>query len=269
MISVIVSSRRSGSSGPRPMISSVICSSIRTRSARVRARPSSSMTLPKISSIWRRTSTWLERSSFGSRSWMTRLWIRNLTSRNDSRTGRGGQEALGRARGSAAPPGGRRAAGRGRRGPAGAGVAGPVPPGRALSIRFSRDIVPPPLQAPEGAFSSVRSPPCEERLLRAPACAAPRLRSRRRPEERPGEAEDVLRDLGLAIADEERHAPVEGVDDAPAVADDRVVDLPADRVLDVRDADPERRVGPVEDQLASCPSGSRAARRPPGRGACS
>ena len=57
MISVTVSSRRSGSMGPRPMISSVICSSIRTRSARVRARPSSSMTRPKISSIWRRTST--------------------------------------------------------------------------------------------------------------------------------------------------------------------------------------------------------------------
>ena len=69
------------------MISSVICSSIRTRSARVRARPSSSMTRPKISSIWRRTSTWLDRSSLGSRSWITRFWIRNLTSRNDSRTG--------------------------------------------------------------------------------------------------------------------------------------------------------------------------------------
>jgi len=41
----------------------------------------------KISSIWRRTSTWLARSSLGSRSWMTRDWIRNLTSRRDSRTG--------------------------------------------------------------------------------------------------------------------------------------------------------------------------------------
>ena len=59
------SSRSSGSSGPRPMISSVICSSMRTRSARVRARPSSSMTLPKISSIWRRTSTWLDRVELG------------------------------------------------------------------------------------------------------------------------------------------------------------------------------------------------------------
>ena len=87
MTSEIDSSLRRGSSGPRPMISSVICSSIRTRSARVRARPSSSMTLPKISSIWRRTSTWFDRSSLGSRSWMTRLWILNLTSRNDSRTG--------------------------------------------------------------------------------------------------------------------------------------------------------------------------------------
>src|ERR671928_14360 len=146
MTSEIDSSRRSGSSGPRPMISSVICSSIRTRSARVRARPSSSMTLPKISSIWRRTSTWFDRSSFGSRSWMTRLWIRNLTSRNDSRTG---------------------------------------------PWVISRcDWAEPPAGGPAGA-----PPPPDD-----------------------------------------------------AVADDRVVDLPADRVLDVRDADAERRIGPVEDE---------------------
>ena len=36
------------------------------------------------------------------------------------------------------------------------------------------------------------------------------------------------------LRQEERYAPVEGVDDASAVADDRVVDLPPDRVLDVR-----------------------------------
>ncbi len=87
MISVMDSSRSSGSSGPRPTISSVICSSMRTRSARVRARPSSSTAMLKISSIWRRTSTWLVRSSLGSRSEMTRCWMRYLVSRNDSRTG--------------------------------------------------------------------------------------------------------------------------------------------------------------------------------------
>ena len=129
------SSRRSGSSGPRPMISSVICSSIRTRSARVRARPSSSMTLPKISSIWRRTSTWLDRSSFGSRSWMTRFWMRNLTSRNDSRTG-AWLVSLGEGRRGRRTPG---ATGRLEPGAPGA-ASGPVDPGRALSIRFSRDI---------------------------------------------------------------------------------------------------------------------------------
>ena len=78
-----LSSRSSGSSGPRPMISSVICSSMRARSARVRARPSSSRARPKASSISRRTSTWLVRSSLGSRSEMTRCWMRNLASRND------------------------------------------------------------------------------------------------------------------------------------------------------------------------------------------
>lgn len=63
---------------------------------------------------------------------MTRFWIRNLTSRNDSRTGpvvtsRGG---VGGAPGGAGTLGG--AAGV----PGAAGAA----PGRALSIRFSRDI---------------------------------------------------------------------------------------------------------------------------------
>ena len=83
----MLSSRSSGSSGPRPTISSVICSSMRVRSARVRARPSASRARPKASSISRRTSTWLARSSLGSRSEMTRCWMRNLASRNDSRSG--------------------------------------------------------------------------------------------------------------------------------------------------------------------------------------
>ena len=51
---------------------------------------------------------------------------------------------------------------------------------------------------------------------------------------------------------DERDAAVQGVDDAPTVADDRVVDLAADRVLDVRDADAERRIGPVEDRAGPC-----------------
>ena len=64
------------------------------------------------------------------------------------------------------------------------------------------------------------------------------------PDDRPGQPEDVLGDLGLPVGQEERYATVERVDHAPTVADDRLVDLPADRVLDVRDADaraPSRR----------------------------
>ena len=68
------------------------------------------------------------------------------------------------------------------------------------------------------------------------------------PDDGAGQAEDVLGHLGLPIGQEERHAAVERVDHAPAVADDRVVHLTPDRVLDVRDADAERRIGPVEDQ---------------------
>ncbi len=179
MTSVMDSSRRSGSSGPRPMISSVICSSIRTRSARVRARPSSSMTLPKISSIWRRTSTWLDRSSFGSRSWMTRLWIRNLTSRNDSRTG-----ALLMRRGEAGgPPAG--ATGPPPEPPGVSGAAGTFEPpgsapGRALSMRFSRDIAYSP--SPRGAaivivVTATRTGTCGWRPSgRPPSSAAPGCR---------------------------------------------------------------------------------------------
>ena len=144
MTSVIDSSRSSGSSGPRPMISSVICSSIRTRSARVRARPSSSMTLPKISSIWRRTSTWLDRSSFGSRSWMTRFWMRNLTSRNDSRTGAcdGSRGAAGMAAAVPPPVG----AGRFGAGRAAGGAPARLPVGRSRSA--STGTSPTPLLAP-------------------------------------------------------------------------------------------------------------------------
>src|SRR5690348_14230874 len=66
---------------------------------------------------------------------MTRLWMRNLTSRNDSRTGacdmsRWGGAAVG-VPGPLGPPGAT-----GNPGDAGAGPE----PGRALSIRFSSDI---------------------------------------------------------------------------------------------------------------------------------
>src|SRR4051794_38752333 len=245
MISVTDSSRRSGSSGPRPMISSVICSSIRTRSARVRARPSSSMTRPKISSIWRRTSTWLDRSSFGSRSWITRFWIRNFTSRKDSRTGpvvisRGG----GGADGAGGPP---PAAGAG----AGAGAAsGPVPdPGRALSMRFRRLIDFYPL----GRCRPLRrctSSPCEQRLLLCAFLGNRRLagRSGLRPDDRLGQPQDVLGHLGLAIGQEERHAPVERVDHAAAVRHDRVIDPATDGMFHVGDADAKRGIRAIEHE---------------------
>ena len=67
-------------------------------------------------------------------------------------------------------------------------------------------------------------------------------------DDRGRQAEDVLRDLRLPVGEEERDAAVERVDHAPSIADDRVVDLPADRVLDVRDPDAERRIRAVEDE---------------------
>src|SRR4029079_12397481 len=76
---------------------------------------------------------------------MTRLWIRNLTSRNDSRTGawviRRWEVVGGPPAGPAGPPG---AVGR-----PGADGAGPEP-GRALSIRFSSDMASTPSR-PAGA----------------------------------------------------------------------------------------------------------------------
>ena len=223
------------------MISSVICSSIRTRSARVRARPSSSMTRPKISSIWRRTSTWLARSSLGSRSWMTRRLDPELDVAERLADGRLAEEAL--AAPGAGGDSGRAAGCRGGAPGAAPGAAGATP-GRALSIRFRRDIA----YTPSALASRALISPCEERLALWGRLAGLFARfSVARSCDR-GQAEDVLRDLRLAVAEDERHAPVERVHDAPAVADDRVVDLAADRVLDVGDPDPERGVGPVEDQ---------------------
>src|SRR5487761_2118988 len=71
----------------------------------------------------------------------------------------------------------------------------------------------------------------------------------RLPGERPGQAKNVLRDLRLAIAHEERYATVERIDNTPAIADQHVVHLAADGVLDVRDPDPQGGVGAIEDQL--------------------
>ena len=54
--------------------------------------------------------------------------------------------------------------------------------------------------------------------------------------------------MGLSVTEDERHSPVERVNDGPTVADYGVVDLPADRMLDVGHPDPKRRVGSVQDQ---------------------
>ena len=126
----------------------MICSSIRTRSARVRARPSSSAILPNSSSIWRRTSTWFVRSSFGSSSLMSRFWTRNFASRKDSRAGmapvkREGICAGGRRRRLPAGGGlGGEALPHEPAGPAAgtAGVAVPSAAGRARSMRFNSDM---------------------------------------------------------------------------------------------------------------------------------
>src|SRR5688500_4729513 len=109
-------------------------------------------------------------------------------------------------------------------------------------MRFSSDIYPVPLLPPrENGLVLGR------RLGGLPGWLGDRRR-RWRPGDRRGEASDVLGHLCLAIADEERYAAIECVDNASAVADDRVVHLSADRVLDVRDADAKGRIGAVEDQ---------------------
>jgi hypothetical protein len=66
---------------------------------------------------------------------MTRLWIRNLTSRKDSRTGPWDIRRWFGAGGAALPDVGACGAAFGIDGP-----DGTVDPGRALSIRFRRDI---------------------------------------------------------------------------------------------------------------------------------
>src|SRR5215207_7559022 len=175
---------------------------------------------------------------------MTRFWIRNLTSRNDSRVG---VVPMRRAP-DGGPPVGGAPVGAGRLGPPVPGAVGaPVPaaPGRALSIRFRRLIG----YTPSRPVGTLRSTPCEQRLLLLSLC---RVIGRRdlRPFADHGlcKAEDVLRHLRVLVAQVERYAPVQGVDHAPPVARDRVVHLAPDRLLDVRDADAEGRIAPVEDE---------------------
>src|SRR6478609_692767 len=81
---------------------------------------------------------------------MTRLWIRNLTSRNDSRTGAWViRRWLGAGAAPLGPPGVTGPAGAGTPGETGAGPA----PGRALSIRFSSDISSTPYRAARAAVT--------------------------------------------------------------------------------------------------------------------
>ena len=157
------------------------------------------MTLPKISSIWRRTSTWLDRSSFGSRSWMTRFWIRNLTSRNDSRTGawlvsRGAGGGVG-----GAPPGRDRQVGTGR---ARRGASGRRPDPVERSRSASAGTSPTPLLAPRGSTYGHGHRHANNDFFWAalPAVVAGRRDLRPLADDRLGQPEDVLGDLRLPVA---------------------------------------------------------------------
>ena len=250
----MVSSRRSGSIGPRPRISSVICSSMRTRSARVRARPSSSAILPNSSSIWRRTSTWLVRSSFGSSSLISRFWTRNFASRNDSRAGiapRNGARRRARRRPAAAesarPAAGPAPATRGT-----AGTFGPSPSaaGRARSILFSSDM-------------TLRSFPltaCEESALVGLVLGSDGVAR-----ECSSELGDVARQRAVWMRYDERHSPIHRQDRQPAVGDDRPVDRAADGGFHIGDADALGAVGAVRRPVGSSTGRIPAGRPPPGR----
>ena len=184
----------------------------------------------------------------------------------DRAPGSSGAARRGRRGGRPAPPGAPAARGRDARRRRVPGRR-PVERSRSASAVTSHST---PSSRREGPTVTDDSSPCEQDFfgaaLRALSSAAAAARS---PADRLGQAQDVLGDLGLAVGEEERYAPVEGVHDAPTVADDRVIHLAADRVLHVRDADAEGGVGPVEDEPDLAPARSRAARRPPGRGACS
>src|SRR5688572_16192748 len=91
---------------------------------------------------------------------MTRFWIRNLTSRNDSRAGVEPMRRPAPGAAGGAPPGGA-PAGAGTFGLPGPGAVGAPVPGRALSIRFSRLIG----YTPSRPVGTLRSSPCEQGLL--------------------------------------------------------------------------------------------------------
>src|SRR5213592_5239479 len=121
---------------------------------------------------------------------MTRLWIRNLTSRNDSRTGAALISRGAAGAGGAPPGGGASVPVPVPEGPAGApgDAAGPEP-GRALSIRLRRDIAYTPLWPWRAVITAMRRSifpwpvPCAR--LPPPTDDAP-PRRRWPDEERPG-----------------------------------------------------------------------------------
>src|SRR5260221_10243805 len=69
-----------------------------------------------------------------------------------------------------------------------------------------------------------------------------------RPGELVGQGEDVLRDLAVPVADDERDAAVHREDERAAVGHDRVRDLAGEACLDVRRLDPARAVVAVRHQ---------------------
>src|SRR4051812_39358739 len=113
----------------------------------------------------------------------------------------------------------------------------------------SAETSPIPLLAPRGRLRSWSClSPCEKRFLLGRFPVLGRIGLRPIADHGPSQAKDVLGDLRLPIGEEERYATIEGVYNTSTVADDGFVDLPADGMLDVCDADPERRVGSVQDE---------------------
>src|SRR5262249_9045377 len=134
----------------------------------------------------------------------------------------------------------------GRSSTGGAGSA-PSAPGRALSIRLSNDMSTSPWWGSWGWTS--RSAAREQRAsLGLWLVGSSGRLGRGLTDPRLGGRLHVHRDLCLLVAPHERHAPVERVDDRAAIAHDGVVDLAADRVLDVAHPDAVGGIRPVEHQ---------------------
>src|SRR5262245_39876861 len=133
---------------------------------------------------------------------MTRFWMRNLTSRNDSRAG---VAPMSRAPpwAGGAPPGGA-PVGAGTFGLPGPGAVGAPVPGRALSIRFRRDIA----YTPSRPVGTLRSSPCEQGLLLLGLVRVVGGRHLRPLTDHGlGQPKDVLGNLCILVAEEERYAP--------------------------------------------------------------